>query len=157
MMCCMAILTVETVAKGDKKHTPTKTNKTWIRMRIRDYMNGLVNVKLQIGLATWDDIGCYQMKVGKDGKDSINFWLDSIGVLNAMVNQWTNLITMNNWVGSPDKSVIVDLNQWIKDAREMTLSKADKAKKAKAMKVLVTDMERIMAEMNAIEMGETTE
>ena len=138
--------------KTDKKHV--RTNKSWIRMRIRDYMNGLDNVVWQLGNAEYDDVGKYTAsKRGVDLKASTSYWVHCIVVLNAMRQQWADLSTMNGWVTSVDTSVLNDIDEWIRKCNEMTLTKAErdaKATKADDLKAQIALLQQQMDALNGI-------
>lgn len=130
--------------KADKKHT--RTNKSWIRMRIRDYMNGIENVVWQLGNTEWDDVGKYTASNrGVDLKASTSFWVNAIVVLNAMRQQWADLSDMNGWVTSVDTSVLNDIDNMIRELNDRTLTKAELTAKA-------TERDDLMAQMKAIQM-----
>ena len=133
----------------DRKHT--RTNKSWIRMRIRDFMNGLDNIVWQLNNTEWDDVGKYTTsKRGVDLKASNSFWMNSIVVLNAMRQQWADLSELNGWVTSVDTSVIADIDAWIIRCNEMTLTKTERDAKANAAKDLTDRMAELQKQLDAL-------
>ena len=138
--------------KTDKKHT--RTNKSWIRMRIRDYMNGIENVLWQLGNTEWDDVGKYTAsKRGVDLKASTSYWVHCMVVLNAMRQQWSDLCTMNGWVTSTDTSVLNDIDNMVRQLNDMTLTKAEldaKATKADDLKAQIKALQQQMDALNGM-------
>jgi len=135
--------------KTDKKHT--RTNKSWIRMRIRDYMNGIENVVWQLGNTEWDDVGKYTASNrGVDLKASTSFWVHSIVVLNAMRDLWSDLSTMNGWVTSVDTSVLNDIDTMIRELNDRTLTKAELTAIDTERNDLVAQMKAIQQQMDAL-------
>ena len=153
IMMSVAILPVETVVGGPKVHIPKKTNKTWIRMRIRDYLNGLENTCIQIGMGKWDDVKYTLTNQSKDLLASTSYWVNTIIVLTAMRNQWNELMTLNNWVGSTDKSVLTDIDNWLIDIKERTLTKAQLKARATKADDLNEQIRALIESRDALMMG----
>ena len=124
-----------------------KTNKTWIRMRIRDYLNGLMNTIDQLGDEKWDDVGKYTVSnQSKDLKATTSYWFNAITVLNAMRAQWVNICTLNGWVDATSSSVISDIDAMLNQLTERTMT----AKDLKAMTDAKADIDaQIKALMDA--------
>jgi len=135
--------------KTDKKHV--RTNKSWIRMRIRDYMNGIENVVWQLGNTEWDDVGKYTAsKRGVDLKASTSFWVNAIVVLTAMRQQWADLSTMNGWVTSVDTSVLNDIDEMVRQLNDRTMTKAELDAKATIANDLKAQMAELQKQMDAL-------
>lgn len=152
----VAILSVETVVpKKDKKNQ--KTNKTWIRMRIRDYLNGLMNVIEQLGDAVWDDVGKYTVsKQTKDLKVSTSYWFNAIAVLNAMRVQWSALMTLNAWVDSTSKSVLSDIDAMVIQLNERCMTAKDLKAHMDSKSDIDEQIAALMAKKAALETGVET-
>lgn len=135
-----------------------KTNKTWIRMRIRDYMNGLMNTVEQLGDEKWDDVGKYTVSnQQKDLKATTSYWFNAITVLNAMRVQWVNICTLNGWVTGHDNAVTADIDAMINQLTERTMT----AKDLKALKSAKADIDAqikaLLATKAMIESGQMPE
>ena len=137
MMVAVAITTGNRTGQTATKKGQ-KTNKTWIRMRIRDYLNGLMNTIEQLGNEKWDDVGKYTASnQQKDLKATTSYWVNAITVLNAMRVQWSALMSLNGWVDATSTSVLSDIDAMVKQLTERTMT----AKDLKAMKAAKDDID----------------
>lgn len=70
-------------------------------------------------------------------------WVTLSGVFTTLATLWADMSKTNAWAGKSDLSVTTDLNDTATKALNMSLTKAEKAKKAKALNDLMAQMAAI--------------